>query len=219
LSSTNAHPTFLYSQPTAYRFSHDSVFLARAIFERHADRLCPRTHVLDLCAGCGIVGLDFLFHCREELGITPFACDFVEIQKAYALHFAENVNRLGETACKLNFIIDNYTALLAEPFREKYDLVMCNPPYFRLGQGKLSSSEFKNRCRFFLDSDFTTLVKAVCHSLKPTGTAYLLLRSLNDHGLNPLAEARMELASSAAIIEIVGDIRGTDLMRIMKVKH
>ncbi len=209
VTTINSHPTFVYSQPDAYRFSHDSVFLARAVFDRVAGQVTEKYKVLDLCAGCGIVGLDFLFHCKEELGFTPATCDFIEVQDEYAKHFRENRRRLGEVKCELKFLAINYSALGAQA--EKYDLVICNPPYFRVGQGKLSASKFKNRCRFFMDSDFSTLLKSIAYSLKPTGEAYVLLRELDDHGIDAFAEAQ---ALINAHLEIVADIRGTNLLRI-----
>lgn len=62
VSSINKYPTFHYSQPSDYHFSHDSVFLAREIFERHSDQLAKgNVQILDLCAGCGIVGMIYYF--------------------------------------------------------------------------------------------------------------------------------------------------------------
>ncbi|MBV2168118.1 MAG: hypothetical protein KUL82_05355 [Bdellovibrio sp.] len=62
MSSINPHYTFHYSQPEEYRFSHDSVMLARKVFERVSASAMENWRGLDLCSGCGIVGLDFLFH-------------------------------------------------------------------------------------------------------------------------------------------------------------
>lgn len=212
MSTINQHPTFSYSQPEAYHFSHDSVFLAREVFERCASRISPTDHILDLCAGCGVVGMDFLFHCRAALGITPAACDFVEVQSEYTNHLRQNGMRLGAQGCVLRFLLKNYSTLLVPEFGQKYDLVMCNPPYFRVGQGKMSDSEFKNRCRFFMDSDFATLIKVIQHVLKPSGEAYVLLRELSDHGIDAYKEAQ---SITTANLEIVGDIRGTKLLRIL----
>jgi tRNA1Val (adenine37-N6)-methyltransferase len=213
-SSVNLRPTFQYSQPDEYRFSHDSVFLAQAVFDLHKHELRRDMQILDLCAGCGIVGMDFLFHCRQEQCLSPGVCDFVEIQSQYKGHFFENSRRLDISGTELNYFEKNYSELLFTS-SDQYDLIVCNPPYFQAGQGKLSDSRFKNRCRFYLDSDFETLLLAIVHVLKPTGSAYLLLRDLKDHNLYPLREAQSILAG-VALIERVSDIRGTDLVRIKK---
>lgn len=211
MSSINAHYTFQYSQPEEYRFSHDSVFLARRVFEIYAQKSVQKIKGLDLCSGCGIVGLDFLFHCQKEQQMTPASFDFVEVQEIYQAHFAENVKRFGPTSTPLQFLHMNYQELLTSS--KKYDLILSNPPYFRQGQGKMSPSEFKNRCRFFLDADFPTLLKVVENSLAENGEAFLLLRNLEEHGWNALKEAQ-KILSYKTKIEKIDDIRGTDLVRI-----
>lgn len=173
MTSINLHYTFRYSQPDAYRFSHDSVFLARRVFELEKAHIEQNWQVLDLCAGCGIVGLDFLFHCNKELGVHPQTCDFLEIQNEYEEHFAANCERLGLPNACLNFKKQNYT----ESLNEKYDLILCNPPYFDPREQQLSPNAFKNRCRFFLDASHDDLLKSISLSLKATGRAYVLTRS------------------------------------------
>lgn len=216
MSSINPYYTFEYSQPEAYRFSHDSVFLARQVFEIYQRGELSSMRGLDLCAGCGIVGLDFIFHCKKTWNVTPLSFDFLEVQDIYREHFQENLRRLGPVDSQIHFINRNYSHLIstnAEQRAGAYDLILCNPPYFRLGQGKMSPSEFKNRCRFFIDADFNTLLRAIENSLSLKGNAYVLLRNLQEHGWNALKEAQSILSSSTRI-EKVGEIRGTDLARI-----
>lgn len=214
MSSLNPHYTFQYSQPDAYHYSHDSVFLARALFELEGRELQGKA-ALDLCAGCGIVGLDFLFHCQKELGTTPERCDFIEVQKAYQEHFAHNLKHLPTLNGR--FLLQNYRTLVLPESHEAYDLILCNPPYFRLEQGTLSPSEFKNRCRFFIDSDFPTLLKGIENALKISGRAYLLVPDLVDHGIQSLAEARA-IFSPQIVLETVTKIRGTPLLRATKLR-
>lgn len=212
MSSLNPHFTFNYSQPEEYRFSHDSVFLARQVFEiipKDRDSLSG----LDLCSGCGIVGLDLLFHLRQNQTGLFSHFDFMELQKVYADHFAENCQRFGQGLPDTQLLMENYDVLKTEKFRQRYDLILSNPPYFRPGQGKMSPSEFKNRCRFFIDSNFENLILGIDNALKQEGRAYILLRDLQDHGWNPLAEARRLLAGRREIA-VVADIRGTPLVQI-----
>ncbi|WP_374029089.1 methyltransferase [Bdellovibrio bacteriovorus] len=215
MSSINPHYTFQYSQPEEYRFSHDSVFLARRVFEFVKDDDWDQARGLDLCSGCGIIGLDFLFHLQNETGKSLAAFDFLEVQSLYHDHFTKNLCELGETKTACHFINDNYQVLSTEPFKESYDIVLSNPPYFQVGQGKLSPSEFKNRCRFFIDSDFRSLILGIENSLAPQGRAFVLLRSLADHGMSYLKEAE-RLVSKRVSIQSLGDIRGTDLVLLKK---
>ncbi|AFY02483.1 O-methyltransferase [Bdellovibrio bacteriovorus] len=212
MTSLNPHFTFNYSQPEEYRFSHDSVFLARQVFEFLHEDLSALT-ALDLCSGCGIVGLDFLYHCKSENRAYPCGFDFMEVQDVYRDHFEKNLTAFGDNQPSVNFVNQNYESLLTPEFSTRYDLILSNPPYFRINQGKLSPSEFKNRCRFFIDSDFTNLIRGIDAALKPQGRAFILLRDLQDHGWNPLEEAR-RLLNGRREIQKVADIRGTPLVLI-----
>jgi len=213
MSSINPHYTFHYSQPEEYRFSHDSVFLARRVFELVEGQSLGGTRGLDLCAGSGIIGLDFLFHRRADGQNMPVEFDFLEVQEVYQTHFTENLKRLGEIQTQCRFLQRNYEDLQKAEFHSKYDLILCNPPYFFQGQGKLSSSEFKNRCRFFIDSDFKNLLDGIAHCLKPTGAAYVLLRDLPEHGWNVIEQAQ-KLIQGRLRLEVLGDIRGTHFVRL-----
>lgn len=215
MSSVNAHYTFHYSQPEDYKFSHDSVFFARAVHEIRLARPRSASRILDICAGCGIVGLDYIFHeSRSGRGI-PQVADFLEIQEPYLPHFLRNRDHVEGLGEKAQFHVANYSVLLGPEWAGRYDLILCNPPYFRVSQGARSPSEFKNRCRFYIDSDFKTLLLGIVNSLEDDGEGYLLLRDLSDHGVDLEAEARSVLGARA-VLERIGDIRGTGLARLSR---
>lgn len=213
MSTINPHYTFNYSQPPEYHFSHDSVFLSRRIFEHLGDTNLENRRALDICSGSGIVGMDFLFHRREAGQSTPASFDFLEIQEDYRPHFKENIQRLGPIATEFHFVNRNYNDLQTSEFFEAYDLILSNPPYFFTWQGKLSPSEFKNRCRFFIDSDLKQLLLGIAYSLKKTGVSYLLLRDLPEHGWNVMAEAE-KICVGKLNVEVLGDVRGTHFLRL-----
>lgn len=207
--------TYQYSQPEDYHFSLDSIQAPKVI----ANRICNEANladwqVLDLCAGCGVMGFELSWHLPELKNFH-----FLEVQDVYLEHFKKNIQIVNRPEVNFTFHLQNYAGLIRqEPMprqehKAAYDLVVCNPPYFRIDQGKLSPSEFKNRCRFFIDSDFNQLLETVLWVLKPKGQAYLLLRSLKDHGRS-VEEDLSEVLQDRARSEIVADIRGTDLVRI-----
>lgn len=212
-SSINTHYTFNYSQPSEYRFSHDSVFLSRKIFEHLVHANLNHARALDICAGAGVVGMDFLFHRRAAGQDVPNCFDFLEIQDVYLQHFIENQKRLGKIDSQLSFFNRNYNDLQMEAFESHYDLIVCNPPYFLSTQGKASPSEFKNRCRFFIDSDLKNLLLGIYNSLKKNGVCYMTLKDLPQHGLSMLTEAQ-KICSDKLKIEKLGDIRGTLFLRL-----
>ena len=200
MSSINLFPTFQYSQPKDYHFSHDSVFLARKVFERHGQQLTSEnTKVLDVCAGCGIVGMDLIFHQIKEKTFTG-EVDFLEVQEIYREHFEKNIITMQsfflDQPLNFNFINQNYAL---SSLIKKYDLIISNPPYFEVGKGALSPNEFKNRCRFFIDSDWQTLIAFIKVSLKPEGNAYFLVRD----------DLKVNMSTKFAEISFPFQVRGT----------
>lgn len=209
----NSHYTYNYFQPEEYHFSLDSVFLAQKVAGLIQEG--PKAlKVLDLCAGCGIIGLELSLHSEHQLQI-----DFLEVQELYLPFFQKNLEMIypshEQGDSQYNFLALNYRSLLAPEYSEQYDLIVCNPPYFFKGEGLLSPSEFKNRCRFFIDSDFSTLVHAVVHSLKKNCPAYLLVRSGIHHGRSPLKQIN-ELLADLGNAKIIDNVRGTDIIEIRK---
>ncbi|MGZ3807468.1 MAG: methyltransferase, partial [Bacteriovorax sp.] len=203
----NSIYTYDYFQPTEYRFSLDSVFLAQKVADLiKEEKNLPDWRVLDLCAGCGIIGLELSLHSKELTQI-----DFLEIQKNYRPYFEKNIEMIypAPRSKKFHFLEANYQGLLNPEYENTYDLIVSNPPYFIKGEGLLSPNEFKNRCRFFLDSDFKTLFLAIVSSLRPNGLAYVLVRKGDHHGRNPLADIESILQDSAQT-QVIDNVRGTD---------
>lgn len=202
-----------YSQPSEYRFSHDSIELAQRAAEcvrEFQKRGRSSLRVLDLCAGCGVVGLEFLKETTKHGEGLIEAVDFVEVQDIYRPHFTANASWVGAPE-KLSFRNLNYEEMLTGDQAEQYDLVVSNPPYFDRTQGNLPPSDFKARCRFFVDSDFTTMWRAIAHVLKPQGEALILVRDLRDHGVDRAAELDVVLAGLGEW-RTLEPVRGTQLV-------
>ena len=204
-----------YDQPEDYHFSHDSIFLARRVFELVQDNHLKINSVLDLCSGCGIVGIDFIFHLKKAQFALPQHVDFLEVQEIYKPYFEKNVVRLGSTV-ECNFINENYKNFSSlGKVHPKYDLIISNPPYFRAGHGTLSNSEFKNRCRFFIDADFKELILSIEYLMANTGKAFILVKSLDRHGID--VEKEMQHFTKNLTFKKLGHIRATDLFEINKI--
>jgi tRNA1Val (adenine37-N6)-methyltransferase len=211
----NSLYTFEYVQPEDYRFSLDSVFLSQKvakIIEQDPD--LGSYKVLDLCAGCGVVGLELIFHLSVIKQV-----DFLEVQEVYLPYFLQNITQVKDKSAELNFLSHNYADLLKSPLKEKfensYDIIVSNPPYFFTGEGLMSPNEFKNRCRFFIDSDFKKLIDATTMALKPNGRAYLLVRSGTHHGRNLFNEIK-KIGQGLSSVEIIDEVRGTNIIELIK---
>lgn len=215
LSSINLFPTFEYSQPDEYHFSHDSVFLARRVFEFLRAKDSDPKAALDLCAGSGVIGLDLLFHLRSAGGNTPHAFDFLEVQDQYRKHFEENVVRLGAVQSKLQFINSNYADENIGMLADVYDLIVCNPPYFSMDQGKLPASNLKLRSRFFVDSNLESLLSFIDKKLSQNGFAFVLIRNQLEHKQNQLSVVQ-EFCHGKLHLLVLDDVRGTDVVLLSR---
>ncbi len=197
--------TYEYSQPAEYRFCQDSVIFPKLVSQ--IAEVSSETRVLDLCAGCGVIGFELNFYLPELVFV-----DAVEVQECFRPHFEENC-RITKRA--YNFLRMNYADMLTPEFENRYDLIVANPPYFYEGEGKPSPFEVKNRARFFVDSDFAVLIRAIVHSLKPGAEAFILAKAGNIHGRNSMSEI-LKITAARAVVNVVANIRGTNVIHLVK---
>ena len=205
-----------YSQPPEYHFSQDSTQLAQFVREEmvkgHLATGPSYGRVLDLCAGCGVVGFELL----HGLAIQSF--DFLEVQSIFYPHWQANAQKFNDICflkkAKINWIQANYDELLLPKYSKTWDLIVCNPPYFFLDQGKLPKGEVRLRCHFFKDSDLQNLWLGITNALKPQGRAYVLTRELQDHRRSLVSQIQA-LVGHLGDVQIVEMVRGTHLLRFI----
>lgn len=204
--------TYHYHQPDDYHFSLDSIYFTEFVADQlKAQQNLAAMHVLDLCAGCGVIGLQLAWYLRALRKI-----DFVEVQTIYTSYFHENVRTVQRPELELCWHALNYDLLQRNEWENKYDLIISNPPYFQAKHGMLSPSDFKNRCRFFIDSSFENFIHAIVNTLAYGGKAYFLLRPLHQHGIDVFANAQRLLGRTPCSIEKIAKLRGIDIVCITK---
>lgn len=203
--------TYRYSQPREYHYSLDSIEfmwrLGRALKHQPSSK---KLRILDLCAGCGVLGFE-LNHWIPEL---IDSIDFVEIQPEYEAHFMENLSITGSNDSNFRFNLLNFKQVATEQrFQKYFDLIVCNPPYFRPQTSSLSKSQFRNRCHFLLDASFSDLCSAICESLSAQGQAYVLIRDLREQGIDQIADMMVNVGPKFSV-EKIANVRGTAVVRI-----
>ncbi len=163
-----------------HRFGTDTLLLA--------DFAAPHRGnvVLDMGTGCGAIAL-----LLADTGL-PAAVHGIDIAvEAIALAGA-SAFPLGEAApC---FTVLDWAKPIPEPLRGKYDLVVCNPPYFAPGSGGVSAHEARRIARHEQPDTLEAICRFTAAALKYGGRFCLchrperlpaVLAALSAAGLEP----------------------------------
>lgn len=146
-----------------FSYSIDSVLLSRF------PKIPSRGLIVDLCSGNGAVGL--FASTRTKAPIIE-----VEIQERLA-DMAERSIQLNDLGEQVQMINDDLKNLLKHVPRTGVDLILCNPPYF-----KVSETSKKNLSEHYLLArhEITTNLEEICdiarHALKSNGRLALVHR-------------------------------------------
>ena len=139
----------LYQPESGYCYNSDSVFLSDFI-----SSFKPRGKMLDVGAGCGVVGL---LVARDNKKVELEA---VEKQDAFVEYATTNarVNKIEYKIHKKNFLDLEET--------QKYDYIISNPPFYHDGVTK-SENEMLFNARYNINLPLKEFFKKVSRILKP----------------------------------------------------
>lgn len=148
----------------SYRFSVDSILLLNFIRVKNYEK------IIDLGTGSGIIPL-LLFGKRKGLSIYG-----IEIQKDLA--------DMARRSVELNKL-QNYITIIQEDFRnlknifknQQFDVVVSNPPYISLGQGKINPLSSRAIARHEIKGDLEDIISVSNYLLKNKGRIYLIYKS------------------------------------------
>ncbi len=164
-----------------YRFSLDSIILASLAHPPHRGR------VLDLGAGCGVLGLILA---RQYPGIRVTG---IEIQPQLVERARRNVVLNGLEG-RMEILEGSYARIEDLVPEASFQYVITNPPYRKVGTGRLNPEEEKAIARHEMHGGLDTLLRAAHHALVPKGKlgiiftatrAVDLLHLCRLHGLEP----------------------------------
>jgi tRNA1Val (adenine37-N6)-methyltransferase len=139
-----------------YRFNLDPVLLAA--FTR------ARGHVLDVGAGCGVIGL-LLLRAAQAERVTA-----VEVQPELAALARQNASENG--FAERLAVLEGDVRRLELP---AVDAVVCNPPYFKLAEGRGAPHDGREIARHERHGDLAELVTAGAGALRHGGTFALII--------------------------------------------
>lgn len=166
---------------TGYRFSLDAILLADFLHVKAGERL------IDIGTGSGIIPL--------------LASEMTEAADIVGLELQERLVTLAQQNIQLNTLHDRITIVagdlkdVAQTFRAgEFDLVCSNPPYRKVGAGRLNPDPESAIARHEVACSLDDLVAACKYLVKPGGKVALihlaerlgeLMTTLRQHNLEP----------------------------------
>ena len=146
-----------------YRFSIDPVLLAHYVCLKKEEVL------LDLGAGCGVLGLILLYRVEKSIQqLTAF-----ELQQGLAELAEKNVisNSLQH---RMNVVKGDLRSMETFFSAESFSTVVCNPPFYLPGSGRKTVNEEALIARHQVQCSLEEIVAAAAFVLKNRGIFYLI---------------------------------------------
>ncbi len=146
-----------------YRFSIDSVLLA------HYVRLKKDELVLDLGAGCGVIGLILLYRSRKSIQkLTAF-----ELQTGLA-KLAEK-NRWSNSYQEKMAVVQGDLRGIGSFFHaESFTSVVCNPPFYPAGSGRRSANQEALLARHQMECSLSEILQSAKFVLHNRGKFFCI---------------------------------------------
>jgi tRNA1Val (adenine37-N6)-methyltransferase len=152
-----------YSQPAFYRFNEDSINLVKWI---QATGIKP-DRILDLGAGSGVLGIEL------ALLLTPQKLTLVEVQEEFQSHLETNCRYFLSNSVAHSIFIKSFLNFKSD---QKFDLIVCNPPYYLPGNGELPQDPKRAIARTFLIDSWPILLKTISDSMSAEGKGFIVLK-------------------------------------------
>lgn len=151
----------IYQDENLYKFTSDAIKLAKFC------KIKPTDNVLDMCAGCGVVGF-------YAYSITPFnKIYFNDIQQQMCDLINQNI-QLNDMNEKCKVICKDLNVLSLADVDRPLDVIICNPPYFKLN-GKIKQNISIAMCRHEVSTTLQKIVLKASKLLKSSGRFYIIV--------------------------------------------
>lgn len=164
-----------------YRFSIDAILLA------HFSSLLSADSIMDLGTGSGIIPLILA---RKTSASTIVG---VEVQEAMA-DMAERTILLNGLADRVSILHEDLRSMRSRFNASSFDLVVSNPPYYPLGEGRINPGEEKAIARHEIMAKADDVIAISHYLVRPSGFVIIifparrmadLLVSIRASGLEP----------------------------------
>jgi len=198
---------------SGYRFSMDALLLAQFAEPRPQDR------IIDLGTGCGVMPLIIAF--RQKTGkITG-----VEIQPSLA-DLARRNAALNRLSTRIKILEKDLRNLAGKAWKGNFELVLSNPPYRKVGAGRVNPRLEKALARHEFKATLQDVLLAAQYLLKekgrlamiyPASRAAELIQEMRQIHLEPkrLQFVHSHLKEEARLMMVEGFKEGRAQVRVL----
>lgn len=192
-----------------YRFSIDPVLLA------HFVRLNTHEHILDLGAGCGVIGLILLYRASNSIAsLTAF-----ELQERLAGLARENIV-LNQFQNKMEVVEGDLRNIKQFLNPESFSTILCNPPFYTPGSGRQSKNKEAEIARHQVNCSLPEVVSAAAVAVRNRGKVLMVYPA---NGLATLLllleQQRLRVKRMQLVYSYPGSSTGARLVLVEAVKN
>jgi tRNA1Val (adenine37-N6)-methyltransferase len=203
----------ILQKKSGYRFSIDALLLAHFAEPRPMDR------IIDLGTGCGIIPLILTFRRKAEKIVG------VEIQPSLA-DLARRNAALNRLSSRIKVWEKDLRSLEGKSWKENFDLVLSNPPYRKVGAGRVNPHLEKALARHEFKATLQDVLRAAQYLLKekgrftmiyPASRAAELIQEMRQFHLEPkrLRFVHPHLKEEARLTMVEGFKEGRAQLRVL----
>ena len=153
---------YIWQLEDGFKFSLDSLLLAEYV------KLSNNKKILDMCTGNAPIPLVISLKTNSEIVGFEIQEDIANLAK-----MSVQENKLESQIRIINDDINN----IGEYYQEEYfDIITCNPPYFKKNSSLINMSDYKSIARHEVKIDLENIFKLSYKYLKSNGTLYMVHR-------------------------------------------
>lgn len=123
--------------------------------------------IADFGAGSGILGIELGNHFKAK------KVTFIEAQPEYKEHLDKNISDILNPDILSEVDFSKFSDWIP---KEKYDLIVCNPPYYLPGHGQNNNDRCRLIARSFILDGWSILLDKIKHSLGDEGQAFIVIK-------------------------------------------
>jgi tRNA1Val (adenine37-N6)-methyltransferase len=190
-----------YQQPDFYRFNQDSVQLVKWI----STSISQADSIIDLGAGCGVIGIEL------ARILKPKKLTLLELQKEFEPYLTHNAQKFLPQDIEHEIVINSFSNFVTD---DKYDLIVCNPPYYLPGHGEVPKNKNRATARSFITDSWSILMQTISELLAVKGSGYIVLKA--DQRLYQMVQNEAKVARLSLKMHEIDSLMVFELLRLDK---